>query len=92
MWPGINIIYDRIKRLASLFETTISKIETFLKEEFNVFLDKFSDPETRRKIFTIADALIGGKPVLSSGGGGGSDSDFRWDGRRPDEEELTNRV
>ena len=28
-----------------------------------------------------------GKPVITSGGGGGSDSDFRWDGRRPDEED-----
>ena len=34
-------------------------------------------------------ALISGQPIpVSSGGGGGnSDSDLRWDGRRPDEEE-----
>lgn len=40
-------------------------------------------------IFAIADALISGQPIpVSSGGGGGnSDSDLRWDGRRPDEEE-----
>ncbi|MTS89272.1 recombinase, partial [Proteus mirabilis] len=29
-----------------------------------------------------------GQPIpVSSGGGGDSDSDLRWDGRRPDEEE-----
>ncbi|MCH5233902.1 MAG: hypothetical protein J1E16_01295 [Muribaculaceae bacterium] len=37
-------------------------------------------------------SLIGGKPVITSSGGGGSESDFRWDGRRPEEEELDNRV
>lgn len=33
--------------------------------------------------------LQGGTPVaISSGGGGGNpDSDFRWDGRKPDEED-----
>lgn len=35
--------------------------------------------------------LIGGKPVITSVGGGGSDSDFRWDGRKPDEEDNTFR-
>ena len=40
-------------------------------------------------IFAIADALISVLqiPVSSGGGGGNSDSDLRWDGRRPDEEE-----
>ena len=42
----------------------------------------------RTKILTIADALICGTPVaVSSGCGGNSASDLRWDGRRPDEEE-----
>ena len=47
----------------------------------------------RVRIFSIADALIGGQPVaVSSGGGGGnSDSDLRWDGRSPDEEEEVYR-
>ena len=31
--------------------------------------------------------LIDGKPVLTYGGGG-SDSDFRWDGRRPGKKNL----
>lgn len=53
------------------------------------FLDQLAEPSVRERIFSIADALIGGQPVaVSSGGGGGnSDSDLRWDGRRPDEEE-----
>lgn len=44
-------------------------------------------------IFAVADALISGQPIpVSSGGGGGnSDSDLRWDGRRPDEEEEAYR-
>ena len=53
-------------------------------------LDQLANPSLRSKIFVIADALAGGMPVaISSGGGGGgnSDSELRWDGRRPDEEE-----
>lgn len=58
------------------------------------FLDQLAKPSVRERIFTIADALIGGQPVtVSSGGGGGGNSDFdlRWDGRRPDEEEKVYR-
>lgn len=52
-----------------------------------------AEPSVRERIFTIADALIGGQPVavLSGEGGGNSDSDLRWDGRRPDEEEEAYR-
>ena len=67
----------------------LSEANLFLKDEFNNILSLLTDPETRDKIFSIADALIGGEPVITSGGGGGSDSDFRWDGRRPDEGEIT---
>ena len=51
------------------------------------FLDQLAEPSVRKRIFTIADALVGGQlvAVLSGGGGGGnSDFDLRWDGRRPD--------
>lgn len=59
-----------------------------LKSTLETMLDQLADPSLRAKIFTIADALIGGTPVsVSSGGGGSSSSDLRWDGRRPDEEE-----
>lgn len=61
-----------------------------LKSTLETMLDQLANPSLRSKIFVIADALAGGTPVaISSGGGGGgnSDSELRWDGRRPDEEE-----
>ena len=61
-----------------------------LKSTLETMLDQLAKPSLRSKIFVIADALAGGTPVaISSGGGGGgnSDSELRWDGRRPDEEE-----
>ena len=61
-----------------------------LKSTLETMLDQLANPSLRSKIFAIADALAGGTPaVISSGGGGGgnSDSDLRWDGRKPDEEE-----
>lgn len=62
-------------------------------EQMQTFLNQLAEPYVRVRIFTIADALIGGQPVaVSSGGGGGnSDSDLRWDRRRPDEEEEAYR-
>lgn len=63
-----------------------------LKSTLETILDQLADPSLRTKIFTIADALIGGTHVtISSGGGGGSTSDLPWDGRRPDEEEEAYR-
>ena len=60
-----------------------------LESELNTLLGQLAIPSVRNMIFAIADALISGQPIpISSGGGGGnSDSDLRWDGRRPDEEE-----
>ena len=62
-------------------------------EQMQIFLDQLAEPSVRERIFSIADALIGGQPVaVSSGGGGGNaDSDLRWDGRRSDEEEEAYR-
>ena len=55
-------------------------------------LDQLASPSLRSKIFAITDALAGGTPaVISSGGGGNSDSDLPWDGRRPDEDEEVYR-
>ena len=70
--------------------TDLNKNQT---EQMQTFLDQLAEPFVRERIFSIADALIGGQPVaVSSGGGGGnSDSDLRWDGRRPDEEEEAYR-
>lgn len=57
-------------------------------------LDQLANPSFRSKIFSIADALVGGtSTVISSGSGGGGnpDSELRWDGRKPDEEEEAYR-
>ena len=63
-----------------------------LKSILETILDQLANPSLRTKIFTIADALIGGSIIsVSSGGGCNSSSDLRWDGRRPDEEEEAYR-
>ena len=84
--------YQELKRLQqeNMRLTDLNENQTALMQEF---LDQMAEPSVRERIFTIADALIGGQPVaVSSGGGGGnSGSDLRWDGRRPDEEEEVYR-
>lgn len=65
-----------------------------MKSTLETMLDQLANLSLRSKVFAIADTLAGGTPVaISSGGGGGgnSDSDLRWDGRRPDEEEEAYR-
>ena len=64
-----------------------------LESELNALLGQLAIPSVRNMIFAVADALISGLqiPVSSGGGGGNSDSDLRWDGRRPDEEEEAYR-
>ena len=81
--------YGELYQLRKDVKTLIENNDN-LKSTLETMLDQFSDPLLRSKIFTIADALAGGTPAaISSGGGGGGnpDSEFRWDGRRPDEEE-----
>lgn len=84
--------YQELKRLQqeNMRLTDLNGNQTALMQEF---LDQLAEPTVRERIFTIADALIGGQLVaVSSGGGcGNSDSDLRWDGRRPDEEEEAYR-
>ena len=60
-----------------------------MESELNTLLGQLAIPSVRNMIFAVADALISGQPipVSSEGGGGNSDSDLRWDGRRQDEEE-----
>lgn len=72
-------------RLTALYDSQTEQMQTVL--------DQLAEPSVRERIFSIADTLIGGQPVaVSSGGGGGNaDSDLRWDGRRPDEEEEAYR-
>lgn len=68
---------------------TLSDTNENLESELNTLLGQLAIPSVRNMIFAVADALISGQPIpISSGGGGGnSDSDLRWDGRRPDEDD-----
>ena len=50
--------------------------------------DCFASPDMREEVIAIATALMGGDYVLPSSGGGGNESDLRWDGRRPEEEDY----
>lgn len=70
---------------------TLTENNDSLKSIFETMLDQLANPSIRSKIFTIADALIGGTPVAVPSGGGGSSSDLRWDGRQPNEEEESYR-
>ena len=72
---------------------TLSDANENLESELNTLLGQLAIPSARNMIFAVADALISGQPIpVSSGGGSGnSDSDLRWDGRRPDEEEEVYR-
>lgn len=84
--------YGELYQLRKDVKTLIENNDE-LKSTLETMLDQFANPSLRSKILAIADALAGGTPVaISSGGGGGNpDSDFRWDGRRPDEEEEAYR-
>lgn len=76
-------LYQLRRENKSLSATNVS-----LESELNTLLDQLAIPSIRNLIFAVADALIGGQPVpVSSGGGGNSDSELRWDGRRLNEEE-----
>ena len=84
--------YQELKRLQleNVRLTDLNGCQAALMQEF---IDQLAELSVRERIFSIADALIGGQPVAvaSSGGGGNADSDLRWDGRRPDEEEEAYR-
>ena len=85
---NLLVDYQELKRLQQEY-ARLTNLNDNQTEQMQTFLDQLAEPSVRKRIFTIADALIGGQPVaVSSGGGGGNaDSDLRWDGRRPDEEE-----
>ena len=81
--------YGELYQLRKEVKTLIENNDD-LKSTLETILDQLANPSFRTKIFAIADALAGGTPAaISSGGGGGgnSDTDLRWDGRKPNEEE-----
>ena len=82
---GLSKLTNQLRRENKILSDTNENMES----ELNTLLGQLAIPSVRNMIFAVADALISGQPIpVSSGGGGGnSDSDLRWDGRRPDEEE-----
>ena len=71
---------------------SLLEINQELESELNTWIGQLAVPSIRNLVFAVADALIGGQPVpISSGGGGNSNSDLHWDGRRPDEEDEAYR-
>ena len=83
-----NVLAD-YRELGRLRSDNKSLADSSQRQEsaYSLLLDQLSIPSMRTQVLAVADALIGGKPVSLSGGGGGSTSDLRWDGRNPDEEE-----
>ena len=69
----------------------ITEENSKLNETLCGLLDVLAIPDFREKFFAIADALIGGRPIPTSAGGGGDTSDLRWDGKNPDEDEQSYR-
>lgn len=87
---NVLVDYRKLKWLQQEYVRLINLNEN-QTEQMQMFFDHLVDPSIRKRIFYIADALIGGQSIAISSGGGNSSSDLRWDGRRPDEEEETYR-
>ena len=82
---GLSKLTNQLRRENKILSDTNENLES----ELNTLLGQLAIPSVRNMIFAVADALISGQsiPIPSGGCGGNSDSDLRWDGRRPDEEE-----
>ena len=80
----INELRENISHLVNL--------NNDISSEAHNFINMMSYPQIREDVIAVAEALMGGKPVPSIGGGGGSSSDLRWDGRNPDEDEHDYRI
>ena len=88
-----TVCLSKLTNQLSRENKTLSDTNENLESELNTLLGQLAIPSVRNMIFVVADALISGQsiPISSGGGGGNSDSDLRWDGRRPDEEEEAYR-
>ena len=82
---GLSKLTNQLRRENKILSDTNENLES----ELNTLLGQLAIPSVRNMIFAVADALISGQPIPGFSGGGGcnSDSNRRWDGRRPDEEE-----
>ena len=76
---GLSKLTNQLRRENKILSDTNENLES----ELNTLLGQLAIPSVRN--------MIGQQIPVSSGGGGNSDSDLRWDGRRPDEEEEAYR-
>ena len=66
----------------------IAEEESTKKDDvISQLISVIQQPKMSSTFLAVFDALVGGKPIPSSVGGGSDNSDLRWDGRNPDEEE-----
>ena len=65
----------------------LSKLTNQLRRENKILSDTNENLESELNTLLGQLAIPSVRNMISSGGGGNSDSDLRWDGRRPDEEE-----
>lgn len=82
---NVLVDYKELNQLRGDYES-LSDSSHQQELAYRLLLDQLSIPSLRVQVLAIADALIGGRPLPTSGGGGGSTSDLRWDGRNPNEE------
>lgn len=82
---NVLVDYKELNQLRGDYES-LSDSSHQQELAYRLLLDQLSIPSLRVQVLAIADALIGGRPIPVSGGGGGSTSDLRWDGRNPNEE------
>lgn len=58
-----------------------------LESALSVLANQLTVPGLFRLVIETTNALLGGEPVMIPSGGGGSDSDLPWNGRRKDEDD-----
>lgn len=63
------------------------KLISDLQDSLNTLADQMVNQPMFNLVVGVAEALLDGRELPVSGGGGGSSTDMRWDGRRPDEDE-----
>lgn len=71
----------------------IAEEESTRKDDvFSQLLSVIQQPKLSKTFLAVFYALVGGKPIPLSVGGGSDNNGLRWDGRDPDEEEKVFRL
>jgi hypothetical protein len=73
---NVLVDYKELNQLRGDYES-LSDSSHQQELAYRLLLDQLSIPSLRVQVLAIADALIGGRPLPTSGGGGGSTSDLR---------------